>query len=155
MNEKQINHFVDSYMRTYIFAFKEVNQVIEQVTLDGKNISVEQFFLLRELTKKEGMSATELSNSLNVNKSAVSAKIRNLEDKGFLLRMNNPDDRRAVMLHISEKGNSIFNLCETEMKNLVYTWLLQLGDADAELFMNLYDKVIDSVVMTQARGKKG
>ncbi|WP_159099753.1 hypothetical protein [Listeria fleischmannii] len=44
MNEKQINHFVDSYMRTYIFAFKEVNQVIEQVTLDGKNISVEQFF---------------------------------------------------------------------------------------------------------------
>ncbi|WP_159099752.1 MarR family winged helix-turn-helix transcriptional regulator [Listeria fleischmannii] len=101
------------------------------------------------------MSATELSNSLNVNKSAVSAKIRNLEDKGFLLRMNNPDDRRAVMLHISEKGNSIFNICETEMKNLVYTWLLQLGDADAELFMNLYDKVIDSVVTTQARGKKG
>ncbi|WP_088808794.1 MULTISPECIES: MarR family winged helix-turn-helix transcriptional regulator [Listeria] len=152
MNEKQINRFVNSYMRTYIFAFKEVNQAIENVQFEQKKISVEQFFLLRELTQNGSMSATELSNSLNVNKSAISAKIHNLEEKGLLVRTENPTDRRAIMLHISESGNSIFKLCEMEMKNLVHKWLQQLGDEDADLFMNLYDKVMDSVVETHARG---
>ncbi len=154
MDEKQINRFVNSYMRTYIFAFKKVNQAIENVHFEQKTISVEQFFVLRELAQNGNTSATELSNSLNVNKSAISAKIHNLEEKGFLVRTENPTDRRAIMLHISESGNTIFKLCEMELKSLVYKWLQQLGDEDAELFMNLYDKVIDSVVMTQVRREK-
>ncbi|EUJ27420.1 MarR family transcriptional regulator [Listeria floridensis FSL S10-1187] len=153
--KEAIDHFIDGYMRTYLFALKEIDQAIEQVDFYGKRISMEQFFMLRELCREEnGVSATQLSCRLNVNKSAVSAKIKNLEEKGFLVRSQNPFDRRAVVLHVSDQGREIFKVCEKAMQDLIGDWLRRFGKENSEMFMTLYDRLIDLVIVNLERGGK-
>ncbi|EUJ18656.1 hypothetical protein MAQA_08737 [Listeria aquatica FSL S10-1188] len=151
--EQMLDRFIDGYTRTYLFALKEIDQAIEEVEIDGKRISTEQFFVLRELKRAgEGVSATELSNRLNVNKSAITAKIKNLTEKGFLLRTQNKEDKRAVILKMSASGLEIFQECEQQMKRLINRWLSLFGKENSEKLMTLYDQLVETVIDGEMQG---
>ncbi|WP_246215549.1 MarR family winged helix-turn-helix transcriptional regulator [Listeria valentina] len=148
-----LDRFIDGYTRTYLFALKEIDQAIEEVEIDGKRISTEQFFVLRELQRTGvGISATALSNRLNVNKSAITAKIKNLTEKGFLLRTTNKEDKRAVILEMSASGLEIFKECEQAMKSLINRWLSTFGKENSEKLMTLYDQLVETVIDLETQG---
>ncbi|MHC5252119.1 MarR family winged helix-turn-helix transcriptional regulator [Listeria kieliensis] len=148
-----LDRFIDGYTRTYLFALKEIDQAIEKVEIDGKRISTEQFFVLRELQRTgAGISATALSNRLNVNKSAITAKIKNLTEKGFLLRTTNKEDKRAVILEMSASGLEIFKECEQAMKSLINRWLYTFGKENSEKLMTLYDQLVETVINLETQG---
>lgn len=148
-----LDRFIDGYTRTYLFALKEIDQAIEKVEIDGKRISTEQFFVLRELQRTgTGISATALSNRLNVNKSAITAKIKNLTEKGFLLRTTNKEDKRAVILEMSASGLEIFKECEQAMKSLINRWLYTFGKENSEKLMTLYDQLVETVINLETQG---
>lgn len=50
-----------------------------------------------------GVSQEDISRSLFVNKSNVARQISNLEQKGFVKKVENDKDRRAVLLYPTQK----------------------------------------------------
>ena len=50
-----------------------------------------------------GVSQEDISRSLFVNKSNVARQISNLEQKGFVKKLENDKDRRAVLLYPTQK----------------------------------------------------
>lgn len=123
-----------------------IHQAISEISTNTVDLSIEQFFVLREIAAYDGISATELAATLSVNKSAITPKLKKLVDKGYIRRKRNQQDKRAIVLTISEKGNNVYEACEKQLELLVNEWLEILGENDSEHFFELFQKITKSVV---------
>ncbi|MBC2254003.1 MarR family transcriptional regulator [Listeria ivanovii] len=149
MEKQKVKQLIHSYQQTYIFALNQIHQAISELSTNTADISIEQFFVLREIAENDGISASDLALCLLVNKSAVTPKLKKLEEKGYIRREKNEKDKRAIVLTITKKGKEIYQECEQKLENLVNEWLEILGEKDSEQFLMLYEKITKSVIQTR------
>ena len=71
------------------------------------NLTPLEFTLLRICMEKEECTATELAVDLPVDASRISRLVTKLFDDGLLLRRRLREDRRVVMLRLSEEGSEL------------------------------------------------
>ena len=60
--------------------------------------------ILRELSIAEGVSQTELAESMRVTSPSMSVNLQKMESAGFLIRKPDDADLRHIRLHLTEKG---------------------------------------------------
>lgn len=149
MEKQKVKQLIKSYQQTYIFAMTHIHQSISEISANTVDLSIEQFFVLREIAAYDGISATELAAALSVNKSAITPKLKRLVEKGYIRREKNHQDKRAVILTISKKGNNVYEECEKRLELLVNEWLEILGEEDSEHFFELFQKITNSVVQSK------
>jgi DNA-binding MarR family transcriptional regulator len=108
-------------------------------------ITPSQGFVLRFVAKNSPVSVKAIAGSLHVTSSAATQLIDGLVDKGYLVRNENPDDRRIIALSLSEKAKKLFN----EFREQGLQKMTELFDAltDEELvqYAALNKKIIDRV----------
>lgn len=61
----------------------------------------------REKLKPEGLRVSEISEILDVTSPTVTQLLKELEVKGFIKRMMDQKDRRAVLIKLSSKGKEV------------------------------------------------
>jgi DNA-binding MarR family transcriptional regulator len=66
-----------------------------------------QFPFLIHLSHKEGITQDDLAVHLHIDKGTVARALKKLEDKGFIYREINPQNRRSYLLFLTEKGRQI------------------------------------------------
>ena len=71
------------------------------------NLTPLEFTLLRICMEKEECTATELAADLPVDASRISRLVTRLFDDGLLLRRRLREDRRVVMLRLSDEGSEL------------------------------------------------
>ena len=81
---------------------------------------------------------SELSKGLDLNSSAVSTLVSRMEKKGFLKRTFGSEDRRAVFVQLTKKGDKLRNQVREKMDLLNRTITEGLSQKDIE---NLQDTV--------------
>lgn len=59
---------------------------------------------LTALYRQPGLSQEEMARQLNVNKSSVTRQLAILEEKGYVLRMPDPADKRSLLIYPTEKA---------------------------------------------------
>lgn len=64
--------------------------------------------LLLELIKEGVTSAKDIADKLNVSTSAVSQILNKLEDRGYIERKFNPQNRREIILYLADKAHQYF-----------------------------------------------
>jgi DNA-binding MarR family transcriptional regulator len=57
--------------------------------------------------KKRDLNIKEISNGLNIAKQQLTNVISELENEGYLIKMPDPRDKRAVLVSLTSKGKSI------------------------------------------------
>ncbi|HBE86758.1 MAG TPA: MarR family transcriptional regulator [Lachnoclostridium sp.] len=60
--------------------------------------------ILYHLLQKDHITQKELADRCHFDTATMSRNIDKLQDMGFLLRENNPDCRRSVLISLTEKG---------------------------------------------------
>lgn len=71
------------------------------------SITLTQLSAMGTLSKHGPMSAGELAACERVQPPSMSKVLANLEDRGLVRRDQHPDDRRQVILGITEKGTEL------------------------------------------------
>ena len=71
---------------------------------EGLDVTPTQVMLLFFLQKNNDCSLTELSRGVMIENSTVTGLVDRLEKSGCVERRNNPNDRRAYLIHLTEKG---------------------------------------------------
>lgn len=71
--------------------------------MGGKELTVPQIFLLRDLVKKGPTSISDLAANLNLANSTVSGIVDRLERDGFVKRVRG-SDRRVVYVQLTERA---------------------------------------------------
>lgn len=66
-------------------------------------------FLLRHLREDRPRRVSELAEASRLDVSTVSRHVKSLEEAGLLLRVEDPEDRRAWLLRITPDGASLYD----------------------------------------------
>jgi len=91
-------------LRSAVQQFIRLFGVLEQTeTPCGFSMSLSQVFAMQEL-EKSAMSMKELAEKLRLERSSVSRLIDSLVKGGFVSRELNEQNRREVVLRLTEKG---------------------------------------------------
>ena len=97
------------------------------------NISLAEYKAILEIETTERITCNVLSEKMGLSVSRGSRIIDNLVRKGYLLRMENPEDRRSFVLSLSSKGAEIKKQIEQERNNCEYRLRKNLSTREVEL----------------------
>ncbi len=113
--------------------------------LVGFDLTNTQFNLLASLIilTNDGKVITQmdLANFLKADKMMVSEVLRTLERKGFIIRENHPNDRRAKSLIVTDKGIGIFEVALKHAVEYDDQFFSILGD-DKDEFIRMLKKFL-------------
>ena len=68
-----------------------------------------QVYIIKVISNNPNINLKALCNELRLSKSAMSLTINKLVEGGYVLRRENPEDRRSIALILSEKGSKVLN----------------------------------------------
>jgi len=77
------------------------------------------FKALKILENHDGLSLSELSSRMNMEKGSVSPVVHTLVEQGFCERSRDAGDRRVLRLHLTEAGREAMNTHIRELSVLV------------------------------------
>jgi DNA-binding MarR family transcriptional regulator len=98
--------------------------------------------MLRRIHIDGPVRASELTDKLGVHKSAITAKVEKLVNKGLITRERDEKDRRNVYLTTTLEGRSVYEKVEGRIVSFVEEYLDDLSHEDLENFVNLYEKIL-------------
>ncbi len=97
------------------------------------NVSLAEYKGIIEIETTERVTCSVLSKKMGLSISRGSRIIDSLVRKGYLLRMENPEDRRSFVLFLSSKGAKIRKQIEQERNNCEYRIRKNLSFKEVEL----------------------
>ena len=90
--------------------------ILEKSDASCCGISLAQCHAIVEIGRKEKISLVDLSGLLGLDKSTMSRTINNLVESDFVLRESDMENRRYVIIQLTEKGRSVFKDIEDSME---------------------------------------
>lgn len=91
--------------------------------------------------ENRALTAGEISRLLQMTTSRIAAVLGTLEKKGMILRTADAQDKRRVMVTLTEKGVSLGRLKKQRVINDMSYMLSQLGEEDAKEFVRLMKRM--------------
>ena len=91
--------------------------------------------------KTEGIPLKELASSMKLSPATTSEIVDKLVKKGLLQRVNNPNDRRAVLITLSELGQTMLDHFLKVVEDLCGTILADLSPAEQKALLDGLSKM--------------
>ena len=85
----------------------------------------------------------DLQERLHVSKAAISQIANHLENKGYLIREINPQNRRKLTITLTEEGLAALEQAKTEFEEMLELFLDRLGNKDAHETVRLFTRFAD------------
>ena len=129
--------FYNSLKGTY----KNLNNKLSTLFSDY-NLTVAQFFVLKELYLIQPLSIQEIIDKLDDSSGNMTVVIRNLEKNGFILRRTNTLDERSSLISLTSKGKSTY-------LELIYKYNKLLSDSFKSI--NKKDKQVMNMLLSRIK----
>lgn len=100
-----------------------------------------QMRYLKFIHDNPGISQEELAGILKIDKGAVAKAIKDMVNKGYVRKTQNPEDRRAYCLCLTEKAEEIHKEGEQHRREFEKKLTEGLSEEEIETFMILLDKI--------------
>lgn len=111
------------------------------VALREDGVGTAEIDLIHALRHNPGCTQARLTEILHADKAAIARRTRNLEAKGFLVRRDDPCDKRSKLLYPTEKAETLKS-SKAEIEASFYEYLLStLTAAEAETFAALLNRL--------------
>jgi DNA-binding MarR family transcriptional regulator len=109
--------------------------------LNEGNVSYAQFFLMGYLVSEEYLSMTDIAKKMGHSTAAATGLVDRLEKLGYVERLHAADDRRKVMVQITDKGKALVaKMREGIAKNLANV-MAEMDDKEKGAIVSATEKV--------------
>lgn len=116
-----------------------------QRRISSNGVSMGQWFFLRVLWERDGLTQRELSQRVGMMEPTTVTAVSSMERRGFVRRVRNPHDRRKVNIFLTDRGRELRDIllpCAAELED---TALRGVDPADAERTMAVLLKVMENI----------
>jgi DNA-binding MarR family transcriptional regulator len=113
--------------------------------LPGEQLDFAAIVLLKALLHGGPVRLSTLAGMLDVDASTVSRQVRQLEDRGLIERMSDPDDGRACLIALSEEGRSRLEEGAQRRRRLVGELVRDWDAGDREQLRLLLSRLLDNL----------
>jgi len=90
------------------------------------------------ICRNPGRSQEELSRDICLNKSTVARTLTQLEERGYVLRIPNPNDKRQLLIYPTNKMQSIL----PEIRSITSKWNDLISDGISPEEMAVFESVL-------------
>ena len=105
------------------------------------NVSFPQFFLLAALDDTEVLTMSAIAQKMGHTTAAASGLVARLENLGYVLRSVAADDRRKVMVCITDKGSALVRRIREEMVGNLMKIMNHLSPNEQKAWLQIYTKI--------------
>jgi DNA-binding MarR family transcriptional regulator len=105
------------------------------------NVSFPQFFLLAALDQKEVLTMSAIAQKMMHTTAAASGLVARLENLGYVVRASAREDRRKVLVCITEKGSALVRRIREEMVGNIMKIMAHLSPDEQEAWLKIYTKI--------------
>lgn len=109
------------------------------------DITPEQWVILKELSKEDKISQNELSLRVEKDKNNIKAIIDKLEKKGYLIRQENLNDKRAFLISLTDKAYPLINQLKDIDNEFNNEFSKNIKEKDIEVFKILLTKLKENL----------
>lgn len=89
------------------------------------------------------LRVTELSDLLKITPAGVTHLLNPLEDLGYIERLPDPDDRRVVLIGLTEEGDAMAQDLIADVQEKLSGLVKYLGEEESQTLIHLMSKVIE------------
>jgi len=119
--------------------------------IGGGNLSHGEYLVLRNIeisnspfgagNAKVNLKAADLSELMDLSRPSITRILNGLEQRGLILRSIDKNDRRSVVIELTEKGSEALRNANKAILNVAGKLVESLGDSDTEKLIELMDKL--------------
>ncbi|AND42103.1 MULTISPECIES: MarR family winged helix-turn-helix transcriptional regulator [Cytobacillus] len=149
MNVPNIKDLVDRYIAVSFSVEKKAASLVKNQI--GSDLTNDQHFTLRYINQVGSCTSSELAEVFDVKKSAITAMITRMWEKGLIQRTRDENDRRVVYLTLTEKGNDLYVKAEEKIHNLVESLINRFDQVEIQQFIETFEKL--DKVLSQSNGQ--
>ncbi len=131
----------------FIEQYHEVLRVADEEEMKAAglpDITIHQFFYLREIRRHEQTTLTQLAQTLQVTKPSVNAAVTRLIKDGFVSRIQSTVDQRKYHLSLTKQGHQIFIHKERAYKRFIQQVEHQSSQEQREILAEAFRIMISS-----------
>jgi len=107
------------------------------------NVSFPQFFLLAALDQQEVLTMSAIAQKMGHTTAAASGLVARLENLNYVVRTSAREDRRKVLVCITEKGSALVRRIREEMVCNLMKIMAHLSPSEQKAWLQIYTKIYD------------
>lgn len=117
----------------------------------GHGLTFSQFVTLKKLGMSDGhISVGELARAAELNPGAMTRLLDKLEEKGFIVRGNDPTDRRALRIQLTAAGRDIFDQTTICGEHVRERALAGMDESEREQLVSTLERVLANLTTTES-----
>ena len=137
--EKIANGVVVNRIRSsWIELFKFYN---DQASKEGGTLSMA--FVLLTINEKYGSPVTKIAPRMNMEPNSLSRILKSLEEKGYVLKRKNSEDKRKVYVSLTESGLKLRDMASEKLFALEKVIKAKVSNSDLKSFFTVLDTISD------------
>lgn len=111
-------------------------------------ITPSQGFVLRFIAEQGNTNVKAIAQSLHITSSAATQLVDGLADNGYLVRTDNPSDRRVIALSLSTKAKKLFKEFEEQSQEKMKKLFSVLTDEELVQYAAINKKIASNITNT-------
>jgi DNA-binding MarR family transcriptional regulator len=113
---------------------------------DDPDVSMAEMVLLKEIAGKTcDDTSARIHDILCVTRPALSQMLGTLEKKGYLTRDINKENRRRIVLSLTEKGTALVGHIEKQMETMLSEIIARFGEENTAQLITLINQFTDII----------
>jgi len=131
--------------RSYVVATLRLRQRLHRELVEAHKISLTDYEVLVcvSLKPEEKMRMSELATMLGSTKSRLSHQVGRMESTGLVVRIADPEDKRAIVVELTEEGRNLLNLAAPTHVTGVRAHLIdRLSTQEQEVLGDSFERVL-------------
>ncbi|NPC92744.1 MarR family transcriptional regulator [Bacillus sp. WMMC1349] len=135
-SREQMMFEIEALLRT---AFKQMRDEINELL--AKEMSRNEFMILRLISEQGPKKVTEFATMLGVSASHITAVTDALVQKNWITRVRSKEDRRIIKIHLTDAGKEIVSYFEQKKKEYFLKRFTHYSDEELQTLINLFSKL--------------
>jgi DNA-binding MarR family transcriptional regulator len=103
----------------------------------------EMFILNFLINRQSDTLPSELAAAMNTSTARIAMALKSLESKGLIQRRIDKEDRRKVIVSLTQEGNTLVLGDREEMRDRMVRILRELGEEDASEYVRIIERITE------------
>ena len=146
MDEKNLNKKTDKLLFYVWFLTGHFNSLLSSCSEEECDLSLQEIKAIEFLGRVGPSKMKTLSDYLRLAVSSTTALVDNLEAKGAVKRERSVEDRRVIMLELTEEGLRDYQVTLNAYKQFCREILLVLNEEEQDRLLEIFNKMHNEYV---------
>ena len=142
MIQISLSEFADKLHEIISVIDKELVRKQENELYKGK-ITLPQFVILNFLYTKGESKMTDLARFMDVSAAAMTGIVGRLVRDGYVVRANDPEDRRIIKVKLTPRSNKLVRKINKEKRQMVINIFGRICEADRQDCLRIFMEIKD------------